>query len=163
MEMKNARMLLVMVLVVGSGQLVSGHEPSADEQEQQLRRDRLHIAVQEICPVSGEKLGEHGPPIKVTVGKNKQEIFVCCQGCLKQKIDDKHWGTIHANFAKAQRICPVMKKPLPKNPKWTIVEGQIVYVCCSPCTKKIAAKPKAFLQQVDQLYVASLKQRQSVR
>jgi hypothetical protein len=155
--MKNARMLLVAAFIVGVGQLVSGDQPSAREKEQQLTRDQLHISVQAICPVSGEKLGAHGTPIKVTVGKAKEEVFLCCQACLKQKLEAKHWATIHANFAKAQRICPVMKKPLPKNPKWTIVKGQIVYVCCPPCTKKIAAKPKTYLRQVDKLYTASLR------
>ncbi|MCH7687744.1 MAG: hypothetical protein IH899_13840 [Planctomycetes bacterium] len=161
--MKNASMLLVMALIVGTGQLANGHDPSTEGKEAQLRRDQLHAAVQAICPVSGEKLGEHGPPIKVTVGKNKQEIFVCCKACLKEKIDAKHWGTIHANFAKAQRICPVMKKPLPKNPKWTIVKGQIVYVCCPPCTKKIAADPHKWLPQVDALYSASLRSKKPRR
>jgi hypothetical protein len=118
------------------------------------QRDQLHIAVQAICPISGQKLGEHGPPIKVKVGE--ETVFLCCQGCLEQKIDPNHWATIHANCAKAQRICPVMKKELPTNPKWTIVEGQVVYVCCPPCAKKIAADPKTFLRQIDDLYLSSL-------
>lgn len=118
------------------------------------QRDQIHIAVQAICPISGQKLGEHGPPIKVKVGE--ETVFLCCQGCLQKKIDPNHWATIHANCAKAQRICPVMKKELPKNPKWTIVEGQIVYVCCPPCAKKITADPQTFLRQIDDLYVTSL-------
>jgi hypothetical protein len=75
---------------------------------------------------------------------------------LQGKINQKHWATIHANVAKAQAKCPVMDKALPKNPKWTIVKGQIVYVCCPPCTKKITADPKTYLQAVDKLYTASL-------
>ncbi len=158
--MKNARMLFGLALIVGAGQVTSGQAPS-DRQKDQLRRDQLHIAVQVICPTSGEKLGAHGQPIKVKVGK--ETVFLCCQGCLKQKINPQHWATIHTNFAKAQRICPVMKHELPKNPKWTIVEGQIVYVCCPPCTKKIAADPKTFLRKVDELYTASLQARQAHR
>ena len=90
-------------------------------------------------------------------------MFLCCKGCLKSKIDAKHWATIHANFAKAQVQCPVMKKTLPKNPKWTIVEGRIVYVCCPPCIKKIEANPKTYLKMVDELYAASLKKEAAVR
>ncbi len=157
--MKNVRMLFVMALTVGATQIVSGQEQSAREKEQ-LRRDQLHIAVQEICPMTGEKLGEHGPPIKVTVGKDKEVIFLCCKGCLKQRINPKHWATIHANIAKAQRICPVMKKELPKNPKWAIVKGQIVYVCCPPCIRKITKDAKTYLPKIDELYAASLKARQ---
>ena len=160
--MKNEGVFLMVALIVGVAHAAGGQEQSEQEREQ-LRRDQLHIAVQQICPTSGLKLGEHGPPLKVIVGDHKEQVFLCCKGCLQQKIDPKHWATIHANFAKAQRLCPVMKKELPENPKWTIVEGQIFYVCCPPCTKKIAADPKTFLRQVDELYAASLKQEQTIR
>ncbi len=158
--MKVAKTLLVAAAIVGAGQMVSGQDRSRADQGQ-ARRDQLRIAVQEICPMSGNKLGEHGAPIKVKVGE--ETVFLCCQGCLKDKIDPTRWATIHANFAKAQRVCPVMKKKLPKNPKWTIVAGQIVYVCCPPCTKKIAADPGTYLRKVDELYTASLQARQAPR
>ena len=124
-------------------------------------RDQIRVAVQEICPVSGQRLGEHGAPIKVKVGE--EEVFLCCRACLNGKINPQHWATIHANFAQAQRICPVMKHDLPKQPKWTIVRGQIVYVCCPPCTKKIAAEPEKFLKQIDDLYMASLQARKRMQ
>lgn len=154
--MKLVRMLLMIAVALGISPIAQAHEPSEGESDP-VQRDQLHIAVQQICPVSGQRLGEHGAPIKVTVGDQKEEVFLCCQGCLEQKIDPTHWATIHANFAAAQRICPIMKKPLPQNPKWTIVGGQIVYVCCPPCTKKIAADPRNYLNQVDALYAASLR------
>ncbi len=152
-DMKNVKMLLVVALLVGISQVAR-----AQEAEQQPTRDQLRIAVQKICPVSGGKLGGHGSPVKVTVGKAKQQVFLCCKGCIQKKMDPKHWATIHANFAKLQAKCPVMNKPLPKSPKWTVGEGQRVYVCCPPCIKKIAADPKTYLQKVDQLYAASLQQ-----
>jgi len=121
------------------------------------QHDQIHIAVQEVCPVSGQRLGDHGMPLKVKIGE--EALFVCCRGCLQGKqVNPQHWATIHANFAKAQRICPIMKKELPANPKWTVVEGQIVYVCCPPCTEKVAADPKMFLRKIDELYLASLRE-----
>ena len=131
------------------------------QQQEQAKRDKIHMTVQAICPVSGQTLGAHGTPLKVKIGE--EVVFLCCQGCLKGKVNPEHWATIHANFAKAQRICPVMKHELPENPQWTIVEGQIVFVCCPPCTEEIAAEPKAFLKQVDDLYLASLQSRQTTR
>ena len=125
------------------------------------QHDKIHIAVQNVCPVSGKKLGSMGTPIKVKIGK--EVVYLCCKGCLQGKVNPQHWATIHANFAKAQRICPVMKHELPKNPKWTIVEGQIFYVCCPPCTKKIAADPKTYLHKLDELYTASLRAKQDRR
>lgn len=136
--------------------IASAQQPTAQD-EAQRRRHQIHIEVQQICPVSGEKLGEHGAPIETKIGD--EAVFLCCKGCLEGKVNPDHWATIHANFAKSQRICPVMNKELPKNPKWTIVEGQIVYVCCPPCTKKVAAAPERFLKQIDELYAASVNAR----
>ena len=156
--MKNAWMTGLIVLVAATGSFA--HAEDATEREQ-VRRDRLHAAVQDICPVTGQKLGTHGEPIKVKIGK--EEIFLCCRGCLKKQVDRKHWATIHANFAKAQGICPIMKKELPKQPKWTVVDGQIVYVCCPPCTQKIEADSETYLKKIDELYTASLRAKSNRR
>lgn len=162
--MQKARMILMVALMVGVGRLAAGEDHAGHNSghgaSQQARHDQLHVAVQKICPVSGNKLGAHGAPIKVTVGEHKEEVFLCCKGCMKGQIDPQHWATIHANFAEAQRICPVMEHELPKDPKWTIVSGQIIYVCCPPCTKKIAADPAKYLQKLDELYTASLRAEQ---
>jgi len=155
--MKNVKMLVAVALFAGIAQTAGAQEATSPE-EQQIQRDRLRAAVQEICPVSGQKLGAHGAPVKVKIGE--EELFLCCKGCLQGKVNAERWATIHANFAKAQRICPVMKNALPENPKWTVVEGQIVYVCCPPCTKKIEADPATYLQEVDHLYSASLQAKQ---
>lgn len=118
--------------------------------------ETLHQAVQQICPVSGQRLGDHGPPVRVLVGEQQQEIFLCCKSCLDKQIDPGHWATIHANMAKAQQICPVMKNPLPAKAAWQIVGGRVVFVCCPPCLDKIAAKPKPYLAAIDELYAESL-------
>ena len=158
--MKTLRTLVALSFVVAVAGMASAGGRSPEEQQ---KKDQLHIAVQQICPVSGQQLGNHGAPIKVTVGEKKEEIFLCCQGCLQQKIDPKHWATIHANVAKSQRVCPVMKKPLPQSAKWMIVEGRVVYVCCPPCTDKIAADPTTYLTAVDNLYAESVAQREGTR
>lgn len=151
--MNSIKMVSVAAVILGLGFAAAADEAPREE-KRQAKRDQRRAAVQKICPVSGMRLGEHGSPIKVKVGK--ETLFLCCKGCLKRKIDPRHWAKIHANFAKAQRICPVMKHKLPKKPKWTIVKGQIVYVCCPPCTKKVEADPKAYLTAIDELYAASL-------
>lgn len=121
-----------------------------------LSHEQLRIAAQEICPVSGRKLGDHGTPIKVAVGQQKEEVYLCCKGCLSGKLDAKHWSKIHRNIAAAQGKCPVMQKPLPDNAKWTVVKGQVVYVCCPPCTNKIEKTPDTYLSKVDEYYSKSL-------
>ena len=161
--MKIARMLFIVALIVGAGCAAIGHEGEdhGTAGARLSKRDQLRIAVQAICPTSGRKLGTHGAPIKVKVGK--EIVFICCKGCLQDKINPQHWATIHANVAKAQGICPIMKKQLPASPKWTIVEGQIVYICCPPCAPKIAADPQTHLRKIDDLYTASLQKRPAVR
>jgi hypothetical protein len=122
------------------------------------KSEQIRIAVQQICPVSGQKLEAHGNPVLVKVGE--EVVYLCCQGCVGSKVDPQHWQTIHANFARAQGICPIMKKKLPATPKWTIVEGRIVYVCCPPCTDKVVANPKQHLKTVDEMYLAYFKTQQ---
>lgn len=158
--MKIKYTIVALAMVASAAHLAAGQLP-ADQAKELQRRDALHVAVQEICPVSGEKLGAMGQPIKAQVGK--ETVFLCCQGCLNGKINPKHWATIHANFAKAQRVCPVTNHELPKQPKWTIVKGEIVYVCCPSCSEKIAAEPDRYLREVDALYAASLEARKRVR
>ncbi len=152
--MKSVKLFCAIVLTVSLVPAAMAAEP-ASQKAKKPTSAQIRMAVQGICPVSGQKLGTHGVPIAVKIGK--EQVFLCCKGCTSGKVKPEHWATIHANFAKAQRICPVMKKELPKGAKWTVVEGQIVYVCCPPCIKKIEADPKAYLKQLDELYLASLK------
>ncbi len=155
--MKFSATLTAAVLVAGLA--FAAHAQSQSKDTKAPTRDQLRTAVQGICPVSGQKLGSHGTPIKVAVGKDKEEVFLCCKGCLGKKIDAKHWGTIHANIARAQGKCPVMQKPLPKAPKWTVVKGQLVYVCCPPCTDKLAKDPAPYLKRIDGYYALATRKK----
>lgn len=136
--------------------------PLAQAQQPQLTpHDQVRIAVQRICPVSGKPLGEHGPPIKVRVGK--ETVYLCCRGCLQGRINPQAWQQIHANFRAAQGICPVMKKPLPRNAKGAPVQGEMFYVCCPGCLRKIAANPQKYHQWLEGQYRAALKKTASPR
>jgi hypothetical protein len=44
--------------------------------------DRAAALQQEVCPVTGAKLGSMGMPLKINVGD--QEVFLCCDGCEEQ-------------------------------------------------------------------------------
>lgn len=143
-------MLIAALLITATATSVRAQELS--------EHDKIHVAVQEICPISGQKLGSMGTPLKVKIGE--EIVYVCCKGCSKKQVNPTHWATIHNNFAKAQGICPVMENKLSVKAKWTIVDGQIFYVCCPPCTEKIAKDPKAYMKKLDELYMASLKSAQ---
>ncbi len=47
--------------------------------------DRALAERQKKCPVGGE-LGSMGVPIKVMVGE--RAVFICCEGCRKELLDD---------------------------------------------------------------------------
>ena len=115
-------------------------------------RDKLRIAAQKICPVSGNPLDSAGTPVKTKIGD--EELFLCCARCSRGKVNPRHWNAIHNNLKTAQGKCPVMGKPLPPKAKWTLVNGQIIYVCCPPCIEKIQAQPDKWLAKVDKLYSA---------
>lgn len=124
-------------------------------QEELSPEDLVRVQVQRICPVSGNALGQHGQPFKVKIGE--LELFLCCQGCLRGEVNRDHWATIHRSFAQAQAICPVMKKELPRNPRWTIVAGKIIYVCCPPCVDEINEESEHYLAALHELYRVHLR------
>lgn len=151
--------MAAVTMLVMLSQFASADGDHAHGHSKLSKSDLLKVSAQKICPVSGKKLGGMGTPLKIKIGQ--EELFLCCKGCTTGQVSREHWGTIHANFAAAQGQCPVMEKPLPKNPKWTIVNGQIVYICCPPCTKKIQADPKTYLTKLDALYAKSQKKDQA--
>lgn len=48
--------------------------------------DKALVAAQKICPVAGGELGGMGKPIKVHV--KDRDVFVCCEGCIKELESD---------------------------------------------------------------------------
>ncbi|GAB6165897.1 hypothetical protein JCM19992_18970 [Thermostilla marina] len=131
---------------------------SSAEAARQAAVDRLKIAVQAVCPVSGQKLGAHGKPVKAQVGG--ETIFLCCKGCFGGKISGENWAKIHTAMKTAQGTCPVMGKPLPANARSVVVEEQTVFVCCPGCIAKIKADPKQYLGKVYAAYARTLKARE---
>ncbi len=124
--------------------------------------DQLQIAAQGICPVSGHKLGTMGEPVKVQVGA-AEHAFLCCEECLGKQISAAHWQTIQNNLAQAQRICPVMGKPVDATMESTVVDGRKIFVCCPPCVDKIQKEPEAHLAKLNEQYAETLKQPGNLR
>lgn len=156
--MRTLSLTTLVVVVSIAAQSTRAHEEQ--QTEEQVRREQLRISVQAICPISGEELGSMGDPIKVAAGATKEEIYLCCEACATGKINPKLWAKIHRNIASAQSNCPVTKKALPRKPKSTVVEGQVIYVGRSASIKEVEANPEKALAQVDDYYVAYLKQNQ---
>lgn len=116
--------------------------------ERQAASDQLHVKAQGICPVSGQKLGSMGAPVKVKFGE-KEIGFLCCNSCVGKEMNAEHWKTVQTNLAKAQGVCPVMEEPIDSSMKSTVVNGRKIFVCCPPCIEKIHATPAAFVSKLD--------------
>jgi YHS domain-containing protein len=129
--------------------------------------DAAAIARQKLCPVMDEPLGSMGTPLKV-LGLGR-DVFLCCKGCLKslQKEPQKYLAKLpplpgatklsvvkatkdDAQFVAAQKLCPVMDKPLDAmgGPYRTVVEGRVVYLCCPGCAKKLHANFGVYLEKL---------------
>jgi YHS domain-containing protein len=56
--------------------------------------DRSLAMKQKVCPVSGEKLGSMGAPVKLDV--KGQAVFICCEGCKDELLaqPDKYLAKI---------------------------------------------------------------------
>ena len=109
--------------------------------------DRLLIAAQEVCPVTGGPLGGMGPPVRAKSGE--RTVFLCCKSCLGKSFDPTHWKAAQKNMAEAQGVCPVMDQELPEGAATVVVEGRTVFVCCKPCIKRIQKDPAKALAVVD--------------
>jgi hypothetical protein len=116
------------------------------------------MAVQAICPVTGESLGVDAKPIKLINPDTKEILYVCCEECIKAKPAPKHLEKIRSNYAKAQAHCLVMtENEVTSESKIGVIEGHAVLVCCPPCIKKMQATPEKFLSKLDDLYESFLK------
>jgi hypothetical protein len=116
--------------------------------------EKLLIAAQKICPVSGRDLMAMGGPVKAKTGE--KSIYLCCKGCFKKPIQPAAWAQVQKNLIAAQGKCPVMGKPLPAQPKSAIVAGRTIFVCCPPCAKKVAANPQKYLSVVNRMLAENL-------
>ena len=137
--------LAVASMLAGSVLATAQEQAAPNGDSQQL--EKLLVQAQKICPVSGKDLTSMGGPVKATTGG--QTVYLCCKGCLQRDNDRGHWNQIQANMIAAQGKCPVMGKPLPKDAKSVVVKGRRVFVCCPPCTEKVAADADKYLSVVN--------------
>lgn len=134
--------------IEGSLRKVNASYASFLKKERQEKSDQLHATAQEICPVTGNKLGSMGDPVKVKVGE-EEVAFLCCKGCVGKQIKADHWSTIQTNLANAQKTCPIMGKAVDASMKSTVVNGRKIFVCCPPCIEKIKADPATYVAKLD--------------
>ena len=91
-----------------------------------------------VCVVTGEVLGEEGPPVYFTyLGK---EYAFCCGGCVKK------FKAEPMKYIKTELKCPVMGEAASKDVS-TVVDGVKYYFCCESCIKKFEKDPQKYLNK----------------
>lgn len=133
--------------------------------------DQPAIQQQQVCPVMGARLGEHGEPIKLLVGN--ETLYVCCEGCIEevrkapgafvQRLSDQRAlsapqrvSAVQIETAtetdspavSAQSVCPVMRQRLGAHgtPLKLSYRGRQLFVCCRGCVRKVASNPDYYFQ-----------------
>jgi hypothetical protein len=132
--------LALAIAAISLSQPARADDKAADE-------DALMIAAQKTCPITGEALGEMGPPVKTTIGD--QTVFLCCKSCLGKEISKENREKLTANLIAAQATCSVLGKPLPKDAASIVVKDRQIFVCCKMCLAKIKADPDKYIAKVD--------------
>ena len=85
------------VILLGSGLTLAQQTPLMSQAEAQP----IEVG-NKICPVSGNKVGEMGPPIKFTY--NGKVYNLCCPMCIKSfKHEPKKYSKIAEDGVKAEK------------------------------------------------------------
>ncbi len=141
--------------------------------------DRAGVARQQVCAVSGGKLGSMGTPVKVLVGD--KPVYLCSQGCLgkvqqnpefyvkkvaaapsqpKATAPVRKISVTMATLTKAdqagitrQKVCAVSGGRLGGmgTPIKVLIGEQPVYLCCKGCFGKVQKDPRFYLNKAAQL------------
>jgi hypothetical protein len=156
--MKTTASRLLIALAIALLPLAAARAADKSDKSNPAELDKLLIAAQKICPVSGEELDAMGAPVKATSGK--QTIFLCCKDCLGKPISKENWAKVTTNMIAAQGQCPVLKKDLPKDAPSIVVNHQRVFVCCKMCLPKVQKDPDKYVAIIDEMLKKNLEKSQ---
>lgn len=138
--------------------------------------DRVIAEAQRWCPVTPDRLGAMGPPVKIML--EGKVVFLCCADCEKdargnpkatlgkadklKKINTafSKLSVADRQIAEAQHFCAVQDKNdlgSMGTPIKLMLEGQPVFLCCGGCKKSAMANPKATLATVAKLKAVNAK------
>ena len=114
--------------------------------------DKMLIAAQAVCPVTGDDLNAMGTPLKVTRGDDS--AFLCCQGCVQEvEADPEKFFDETLTYTRpaesdaaaiaAQKTCPISGEPLDAmgSPIKASLGDRSVFLCCA---KDLREAPEKF-------------------
>lgn len=118
--------------------------------------DRIGVAAQGTCPISGDDLNAMGGPIKVSRGA--ESLFICCQGCLEpiKAEPDRYFASVISavkatesdkEAVAAQGTCPISSQDLNAmgGPIKISRGGNSIFVCCPACIDAVKQDAEKYL------------------
>lgn len=119
----------------------------------------------DVCPISGEKLGEMGAPtVRFYEGR---EVRFCCDGCIEdfekdldaslKKLDQMIIAVQKVNYP--LDVCLVSGGKLTQmgEPIRYVHDNQLVQFCCKPCVAEFKKNPGEYLEKLQAAYVVQKK------
>ena len=91
----------------------------------------------DICPVSGETIGEGEGVVYNYLGTDYK---FCCKNCVKKFKSEP------MDYIKGELKCPVMGEPAVKD-EFVIVDNVKYYMCCASCKRKFEKDPEKYLNK----------------
>lgn len=111
----------------------------------------------DVCPVSGEKLGNMGEPIQYN--HEGRDIKFCCAGCIGRfsSTPAQFLAKVDKLMAEQQKkhypltTCAVTGNALGSmgEPLDIVVNNRLVRLCCAGCEKPVRAEPDKFISKLD--------------
>jgi YHS domain-containing protein len=91
----------------------------------------------EVCPVSGETIGEGEGVVYNYLGTDYK---FCCKNCVKK------FKAEPMDYIKGELKCPVMGETASKD-DFTVVDNVKYYFCCAGCKGKFEKDPEKYLNK----------------
>lgn len=114
----------------------------------------------DTCPVSGEKLGGKGDPVKFV--HEGREVRFCCAGCVDKFKKDPagYWSKIDARMEEEQMerypldTCLISGEELDDSAVDVVANNRLLRFCCDKCAKEFEKEPAKYLAKLDAAVIA---------
>jgi len=159
-KIAQAAAILAALLALADTAPAAAEAAAQDTAAQEQPKDTYPLT---ICPISGEKLGEMGPPaVRVYDGR---EVRFCCSGCF-----DKFEEDLGASLKKMDQMIIAAQKPhypldvcLVSGEKLgemgptvdQVHDNQLVRFCCESCVAKFEKEPAKYMEKLHAAYAVA--------
>lgn len=128
--------VLAISLILSLSNTVLSQNNDATENDANVTETKTEVSG-EICPVSGETIGEGEGVVFNYMGT---EYKFCCKNCLKKFKSEP------MDYIKGELKCPVTGESASKD-EYAVIDNVKYYFCCSGCKSKFEKEPEKYLNK----------------